>query len=39
VGVGYVVSGRVITIMGRQQWKSRRERRAARHRPAGRDDE
>jgi CDP-diacylglycerol--serine O-phosphatidyltransferase len=39
VGVGYVVSGLVITIMGRQQWKSRRERRAARHRPAGRDDE
>jgi CDP-diacylglycerol--serine O-phosphatidyltransferase len=39
VGVGYVFSGLVITIMGRQQWKSRRERRAARHRPAGRDDE
>jgi hypothetical protein len=27
----------VITIMGRQQWKSRRERRAARHR-SGADD-
>ena len=30
LGIAYVVSGLVITIMGRQQWKSRRERRAAR---------
>ena len=29
LGVGYVASGLVVTILGRQQWKSRRERRAA----------
>lgn len=35
LGVGYVVSGLVITVLGRQQWKSRRERRAARQKPEG----
>ncbi|MGK2927586.1 MAG: CDP-diacylglycerol--serine O-phosphatidyltransferase [Lysobacterales bacterium] len=35
LGVGYVVSGLVITVLGRQQWKSRRERRAARQNPEG----
>jgi CDP-diacylglycerol--serine O-phosphatidyltransferase len=35
LGVGYVVSGLVITVLGRQQWKSRRERRAARRKPEG----
>jgi CDP-diacylglycerol--serine O-phosphatidyltransferase len=29
LGLVYVVSGLVVTILGRQQWKSRRERRAA----------
>jgi hypothetical protein len=29
LGLAYVVSGVVVTILGRQQWKSRRERRAA----------
>lgn len=37
LGVVYVVSGLVITVLGRQQWKSRRERRAARQKPG--DDE
>lgn len=37
LGVGYVASGLVVTILGRQQWKSRRERRAAQRHglPAG----
>jgi CDP-diacylglycerol--serine O-phosphatidyltransferase len=35
LGVGYVVSGLVITVLGRQQWKSRRERRAAKQKPEG----
>lgn len=35
LGVVYVVSGLVITVLGRQQWKSRRERRAARQKPEG----
>lgn len=36
LGLGYVVSGLVITLLGRQQWKSRRERRAAeRHKSGG----
>lgn len=35
LGVGYVVSGLVITVLGRQQWKSRRERRAARQKSEG----
>jgi CDP-diacylglycerol--serine O-phosphatidyltransferase len=37
LGVGYVTSGLVVTILGRQQWKSRRERRAAQRQgaPAG----
>jgi CDP-diacylglycerol--serine O-phosphatidyltransferase len=35
LGVVYVVSGLVITVLGRQQWKSRRERRAARQKPGG----
>jgi CDP-diacylglycerol--serine O-phosphatidyltransferase len=35
LGVGYVVSGLVITVLGRQQWKSRRERRAAKHKAEG----
>ena len=37
LGVVYVVSGLVVTVLGRQQWKSRRERRAARQKPV--DDE
>lgn len=35
LGVVYVVSGLVITVLGRQQWKSRRERRAARRKDEG----
>ena len=37
LGVSYVASGLVVTILGRQQWKSRRERRAAQRQglPAG----
>lgn len=35
LGVVYVVSGLVITVLGRQQWKSRRERRAARQKSEG----
>ena len=35
LGVVYVVSGLVITVLGRQQWKSRRERRAARRKSEG----
>lgn len=35
LGVGYVVSGLVITVLGRQQWKSRRERRAAKQKSEG----
>lgn len=31
LGLAYVVSGLVITLMGRRQWKSRRERRRERH--------
>jgi CDP-diacylglycerol--serine O-phosphatidyltransferase len=38
LGVAYVVSGLVITIMGRKQWKSRRERRAAKRRRAEADE-
>lgn len=38
LGVAYVISGLVITILGRQQWKSRRERRAARRRSSGKDE-
>jgi hypothetical protein len=29
LGLVYVLSGVVLTMLGRQQWKSRRERRAA----------
>ena len=30
LGIAYVISGLVITILGRQQWKTRKQRRAAR---------
>jgi hypothetical protein len=30
LGVVYVASGLVVTVLGRQQWKSRRSRRRAR---------
>lgn len=33
LGVAYVLSGLVITVLGRRQWRSRRERRAARKKP------
>lgn len=36
LGVAYVLSGLVMTVLGRQQWKSRRSRRPARS--TGRDD-
>jgi CDP-diacylglycerol--serine O-phosphatidyltransferase len=38
LGLVYVTSGLVITILGRQQWKSRRERRAATSRKTGGKD-
>jgi hypothetical protein len=30
LGLAYVISGLVITVLGRQQWKTRKARRAAR---------
>jgi CDP-diacylglycerol--serine O-phosphatidyltransferase len=38
LGLVYVTSGLVITILGRQQWKSRRERRAAASKKTGGKD-
>lgn len=34
LGIGYVTSGVVITVLGRKQWKSRRSRRAAQKAPS-----
>lgn len=34
LGIGYVTSGVVITVLGRKHWKSRRSRRAARQAPS-----
>jgi CDP-diacylglycerol--serine O-phosphatidyltransferase len=34
LGIGYVTSGIVITVLGRKQWKSRRSRRAAQKAPS-----
>jgi CDP-diacylglycerol--serine O-phosphatidyltransferase len=39
LGIGYVASGLVVTVLGRQQWKSRRSRRAARENPAADEDD
>jgi CDP-diacylglycerol--serine O-phosphatidyltransferase len=41
IGVVYVSSGLILTVLGRQQWRSRRSRRAARKSaaPPGTDDE
>jgi hypothetical protein len=34
LGVGYVISGLAVTVLGRQQWRSRRNRRKARRNEA-----
>ena len=39
LGLAYVVSGLVITLLGRQQWKSRRSKRAAKAARQGQGDE
>lgn len=38
LGLAYVISGLVITILGRQQWKARRERRAAKRQKTRADE-
>jgi len=39
IGVVYVASGLVVTVLGRQQWKSRRSRRAEKHKKHAEIDE